>query len=167
MKPENAGFDIYDNVKLFDFGLAKELQPKHRIGEDLYRASGRTGTRRYMSPENALCKPYGKSSDVYSFGVLLWECLTLKQPFEGMDIEQHAKLVVLGGKRPQIPKSWPIFIKLLTCDSWSANRLDRPGFDEICSVLKGELTEREMNLSNRTNDLMNVSITNRELHNPP
>ena len=162
LKPENAGFDIYGNVKLFDFGLAKELQLKHRIGEDLYKASGRTGTRRYMSPEVALCKPYGKSTDVYSFGILLWECLALKQPFEGMDIEKHAKLVVKGDKRPPIPNSWPLFIKLLTSESWAANRLDRPDFNQICSILKGELAVVELNLSNRTNDLMNVSISNRE-----
>lgn len=164
LKPENAGFDIHGNVKLFDFGLAKELQPIHRIGDDLYRSSGRTGTRRYMSPENALCKPYGKSTDVYSFGILLWECLALKQPFEDMGVEQHAKLVVKGGKRPQIPSSWPTYLKLLITESWATLRLDRPDFDEICSVLKGELTDSEMNLSDRTTDLLSKSISNRELH---
>jgi len=32
-----------------------------------------TGSYPYLSPENFLGKPYGRSSDVYSFAVLLWE----------------------------------------------------------------------------------------------
>ncbi len=75
----NAGFDVRGNVKLFDFGLAKELQPRDRIGPGEYNASGRTGTRRYMSPEVALCLPYGKPADVYSFAILFWEVLALEQ----------------------------------------------------------------------------------------
>ena len=119
LKPENAGFDVRGNVKLFDFGLAKELQPKDQIGKDQFNASGRTGTRRYMSPEVALCKPYGKPADVYSFAILFWEILALEQPFKTYGYEKHAKDVVQKGKRPQIVKEWPTFIKAIIRESWA------------------------------------------------
>lgn len=44
-KPDNVGFDIRGDVKLFDFGLAKELMPRERVGKDQYKASGLTGSR--------------------------------------------------------------------------------------------------------------------------
>lgn len=47
LKPENIGFDVYGNAKLFDFGLAKELRVEDQVDKDQYKASGRTGTRRY------------------------------------------------------------------------------------------------------------------------
>jgi len=40
-------------VKLFDFGLSKELKPNQQVGNDQYHSSGLAGTRRYMSPEMA------------------------------------------------------------------------------------------------------------------
>jgi hypothetical protein len=45
LKPENAGFDVRGDVRLFDFGLAKELKPKDLIaGPDEYNCTGYTGT---------------------------------------------------------------------------------------------------------------------------
>ena len=64
LKPDNVGFDIRGDVKLFDFGLTKELRPRDRIRTDEYRASGQTGSRRYMAPEVVLCKNYGLKADI-------------------------------------------------------------------------------------------------------
>ena len=46
-------FDIRNDIKIFDFGLAKELKPIEREGKDEYETSGLAGTRRYMAPEVA------------------------------------------------------------------------------------------------------------------
>ncbi len=46
--PQNIGFDIRGDIKIFDFGLAKELKPSEREGQDAYKTSGLVGTRRYM-----------------------------------------------------------------------------------------------------------------------
>ena len=48
LKPDNIGFDEDGTIKLFDFGLAKELKSKHRLETGKYRMTGSTGSRRYM-----------------------------------------------------------------------------------------------------------------------
>lgn len=60
IKPQNVGFDIRGDIKIFDFGLAKELKPCDREGKDQFRTSGLAGTRRYMAPEVAQVMPYGE-----------------------------------------------------------------------------------------------------------
>ncbi len=47
LKPDNCGFDSKDQLKLFDFGLAKELKQKELIGDGLYNLTGMTGAIRY------------------------------------------------------------------------------------------------------------------------
>ena len=39
------------DIKIFDFGLAKELKPCDKVGPDQFHTSGIAGTRRYMAPE--------------------------------------------------------------------------------------------------------------------
>jgi len=55
LKPDNIGFDEKGIMKLFDFGLAKELKESHKISDGRYEMTGHTGSRRYMSPEG---KPF-------------------------------------------------------------------------------------------------------------
>jgi serine/threonine protein kinase len=57
---QNIGFDIRGDIKIFDFGLAKELKPIECEGKDQYRSSGMAGTQRYMAPEMAQARGYGK-----------------------------------------------------------------------------------------------------------
>lgn len=47
LKPDNCGFDMADEVKLFDFGLAKELKDADSVGDGLYKLTGMTGALRY------------------------------------------------------------------------------------------------------------------------
>eukprot|EP00568_Trieres_chinensis_P009063 CAMPEP_0183314746 /NCGR_PEP_ID=MMETSP0160_2-20130417/49439_1 /TAXON_ID=2839 ORGANISM="Odontella Sinensis, Strain Grunow 1884" /NCGR_SAMPLE_ID=MMETSP0160_2 /ASSEMBLY_ACC=CAM_ASM_000250 /LENGTH=93 /DNA_ID=CAMNT_0025480145 /DNA_START=1 /DNA_END=279 /DNA_ORIENTATION=- len=79
LKPQNIGFDDKNKVKIFDFGIARKLDP----GDEKH-PTGNTGTLRYMAPEVAKCKNYGLEVDVYSFGMLLWEICKWKKPFHKM-----------------------------------------------------------------------------------
>jgi serine/threonine protein kinase len=45
-------------VKIFDFGLAKELRTNERLEDGTYKLTGDTGSPRYMAPEVANCKDY-------------------------------------------------------------------------------------------------------------
>ena len=50
LKPDNVGFDAENNLKIFDFGLAKELKPYKRHDDGTYHLTANTGSRRYMAP---------------------------------------------------------------------------------------------------------------------
>ena len=73
-KPENIGFDIRDDLKVFDFGLCSELRRKDLvIGSDpaTYKLTEECGTFRYMAPEVEMGLPYNQTADVYSFAILV------------------------------------------------------------------------------------------------
>ena len=60
LKPENVGFNIRDDIVLFDFGLAREVLDKDKLTEHTWKLTGETGSLRYMAPEVAKDTPYGK-----------------------------------------------------------------------------------------------------------
>jgi len=49
LKPDNIGFDVRGDVKIFDFGLAREIIPEEKVDDDLYKMSGNTGSLRVSS----------------------------------------------------------------------------------------------------------------------
>eukprot|EP00561_Arcocellulus_cornucervis_P008751 CAMPEP_0185827128 /NCGR_PEP_ID=MMETSP1322-20130828/31893_1 /TAXON_ID=265543 /ORGANISM="Minutocellus polymorphus, Strain RCC2270" /LENGTH=862 /DNA_ID=CAMNT_0028524859 /DNA_START=250 /DNA_END=2838 /DNA_ORIENTATION=- len=161
LKPDNCGFDIRNDVKVFDFGLAKELTARDRVGLDQYKASGLTGSRRYMAPEVVLCKPYGLSVDVFSFGIFLWELLAMKEPFEDYDVHKHARLVVKKGRRPMMKTYWPGYVKQLMESCWATDPRARPTFAEIYQMIKNfpEMCTSSLSMTERTRMLMDRSVT--------
>lgn len=48
-QPSNVGFTKSDRVKIFDFGLAREIVDSKR------KLTGNTGSLRYMAPEGRRC----------------------------------------------------------------------------------------------------------------
>mmetsp|Transcript_14430 Transcript_14430/g.15869 ORF Transcript_14430/g.15869 Transcript_14430/m.15869 type:complete len:474 (-) Transcript_14430:186-1607(-) len=139
LKPDNVGFDVYGDVKLFDFGLAKELHPRKEVEKGEYNLSGNTGSRRYMSPEVALHRPYGKPVDVYGFGLLLWQSITLQVPYEGMGKDEHQEMVILGDERPPLSRYWSSPLKLCMRRSWEHHAAYRPSMESCHKVVKKEI----------------------------
>lgn len=128
------------DVKLFDFGLAKELDPSLKSGcSELYELSGNTGSLRYMAPEVARSEPYNLSADVYSFGLLLWQICSLELPYDGMNRQDHAELVVHGNERPQLDSSWSTPLRILMKRAWEPDPLVRPSMDSIYKILRREI----------------------------
>ena len=127
-------------MRLFDFGLAKELKQRDLVEHpDGYRATGMTGSRRYMAPEVVRSLPYGFSADAYSFGILLWEIMALKTPFERYDASKHLQLVVVGGHRPTMPRTWPAALRTLLRQTWAARPSDRINMAQVCESLQSQL----------------------------
>jgi serine/threonine protein kinase len=128
------------DVKLFDFGLAKELDPSLKSGiSELYELSGNTGSLRYMAPEVARSEPYNLTADVYSFGLLLWQVCSLELPYDGMNRQDHAELVVHGNERPVLDSSWSTPLRILMKRSWEQDPLVRPSMDSIYKILRREI----------------------------
>lgn len=103
LKPANVLFDVTDEPKVADFGLAKLLESEERSWEAT-RTGEPIGTPRYMSPEQAggQTANIGKSSDIYSLGVLLYECLTGQAPFVASSVIETLKKI--GGDEPLSPR---------------------------------------------------------------
>jgi serine/threonine protein kinase len=128
------------DVKIFDFGLAKELDPSLRHGcTEFYELSGNTGSLRYMSPEVARCEPYNLTADVYSFGLLLWQVCSLLLPYDGMNRQDHSDLVVYGNERPQLDSAWSTPLRILMKRAWEPDPSVRPSMESIYKILRREI----------------------------
>jgi len=167
LKPENVGFDVRGEVKLFDFGLALELHPKQKLRSGLYNLAGNVGTPRYMSSEVMRNKPYNLSCDVYSFSILLWQICTLKIPFaEYFDVEPFYQDISVYNKRPMFNKKQnkliPTQLQQLIKSSWSENIFERPTISTLILKLKDEIESLQSeNDDNNTNQCIIASRDDR------
>jgi serine/threonine protein kinase len=145
LKPDNLGFDANGILKLFDFGLAKRLDPMDKTQDGLYMLTGNTGSLRYMAPEVARGEPYDQRVDTYSFGILFWQICSLQTPYAGFSTNMHAEKVVQQGFRPQAETSWPVSWTDMMNRAWNQRMTERPDFDEIAVFLDDQVDELRNN----------------------
>lgn len=147
LKPNNVGFDENGTVKIFDFGLSREL-PKPCVNvNDVYHMSGKIGTVRYMAPEVALSKGYNQKVDTYSWSMLFWQLLTLERPYAEMTRDSHQTRVCHFGERPELRDEWPDSIQRLLERSWSQDMYTRITMLEVCAYLERIEDELQSNLN--------------------
>lgn len=72
--------EVYDFVKILDFGIAKVHTPDQAVPQTMHGAI--FGTPEYMSPEAARGEDVDHRADVYSVGVILFDMITGRPPFE-------------------------------------------------------------------------------------
>ena len=87
IKPENIGFDIRGDVKVFDFGLCKNLDRDKKAEGYGYKLTPTTGSIPFMAPEVAKGLPYDTKADVFSFSLLLWGILNFTTFICSQDLE--------------------------------------------------------------------------------
>lgn len=84
LKPENIMLTPSGQVKILDFGLARQRRPKSEASTaELTDEGAVMGTAGYMSPEQVRGEQADHRSDLFSFGVVLYEMLSGKRPFAG------------------------------------------------------------------------------------
>jgi len=155
---QNIGFDADNVVKVFDFGLARQLNPNNvysgqGVDDDdaLYKdMTAMTGTMRYMAGEVALGLPYGKKADVHSLAIIFYEVLSLFKAYANVTLSanEFTKDVIQAGVRPSMEAIWwPASIKQLITEMWETDSAKRPSSQQVHDRLEAILrdsTEEEL-----------------------
>ena len=141
LKSENLGFDVRDDIKIFDFGLAKDVSKLDLDDDGTYKLTGYTGSIIYMAPEVMTYKPYNFKADVYSFGILFWELISLKVPYTKYNVNLITKLVGQKGMRPAIDPKWSDELGRTMKLCWSDDINARPSFDELTKIISALTNE--------------------------
>jgi len=157
LKPDNIGFDVRGDVKIFDFGLAREFPKSEVMTYGTYQMSGKTGSLRYMAPEVALEKPYNETVDVYSLAILAWEIFEMNTPFRGYSVAMHNELVIGKGGRPKLNPKWGDRLCGWLTKAWSAKIPDRPDTKTCKNLLRDEINSCQDDVE----DFSQIDVSNR------
>jgi tetratricopeptide (TPR) repeat protein len=119
IKPSNIMIDDNGQVKVLDFGLAKQLTKEHGQSSEpeaqtLLSTETQSGvvlgTPAYLSPEQATGGAIDGRSDLFSLGTLLYEAITGRTPFGGNSFIEiaanvlHVEPALPSKVNPKVPQ---------------------------------------------------------------
>ncbi|KAL1536377.1 serine/threonine-protein kinase CTR1 isoform X2 [Salvia divinorum] len=130
LKSPNLLVDRNWTVKVCDFGLSRFK------ANTFISSKSVAGTPEWMAPEFLRGEPSNEKSDVYSFGVILWELVTMQQPWSGLSPAQVVGAVAFQNRRLAIPPNTsPVLVSLMEA-CWADDPAERPSFVSIVDTLK-------------------------------
>jgi eukaryotic-like serine/threonine-protein kinase len=122
VNPGNIFLTYGNEVKLFDFGLAKAKGKRHTT-----RAGVIKGKVSYLSPEQIEMLPLDGRSDIYALGVALWELTTMRRLFQAStDLEVVA--AIRAGRVPdarELAPNYPDRLWSIVSKALQRDRADR------------------------------------------
>ncbi|MEZ6194553.1 MAG: tetratricopeptide repeat protein [Planctomycetota bacterium] len=143
VKPANIMVDREGRPVLLDFGLAHDDTSDG--GLVVTRTGDVLGTPAYMSPEQIRGQRLDRRTDVYSLGVTLFECLSMRRPFEAATRDALHRAItqdeppLLGRVLPRVDRD----LEVVIATALARNRDERYATarefaDEIGRVLADE-----------------------------
>ena len=128
IKPSNVVLSADGVARLGDLGLSRWFSSKTA------HARSMVGTPYYMSPECIRGQPYEWSSDVWSLGCLLYELVTLRNPFfkDGLNYYTLGKLITSGTVDP-LPASASPELTQLVGAMLQRDPTQRPSLSEVAA----------------------------------
>jgi serine/threonine-protein kinase len=101
LKPANILITATGEVKVADFGLAREMD----LAKGVTATGAALGTALYMAPEQVSAKPATPRTDIYALGIILYEALTGTSPHAGRGLMDIYKKTMLETPVPPSKKN--------------------------------------------------------------
>ena len=98
LKPENILLSRHDQIKIVDFGLAKQGTDSEGLlaTEEMLTGPGSfLGTLAYAAPEQHRNLPVDQRTDIFALGVVLFKMLTGELPFQGQNLLELVQAINL------------------------------------------------------------------------
>ncbi|EDV30048.1 uncharacterized protein Dana_GF15984 [Drosophila ananassae] len=114
------------NLKICDFGT---------VADKSTMMTNNRGSAAWMAPEVFEGSKYTEKCDIFSWAIVLWEVLSRKQPFKGIDNAYTIQWKIYKGERPPLLTTCPKRIENLMTACWKTAPEDRPSMQYIVGVM--------------------------------
>lgn len=142
LKPRNIRVLDNDEIKVFDFGIAKALSLSRKVTRNDF------GSSAYMSPERIESGNIDAQAEFWAVGVLLYEMVSGVQPFRALDTARLERRIRERRAPPPLGEECPIGLqaiiaKLLAAAVGDRYRSAQEIREELQRTVDGEQTMAE------------------------
>ena len=116
-------------AKITDYGLSRsaDLTTAATIMQTSAQGTAK-GTPAYMAPELLDSNTFTEKTDVFAFAIVIWEVLTGRIPWEGLNAVQIGMQYLVRQSRPPSPGAAPHDLVQLMWNCWEQDPDNRPDF---------------------------------------
>ncbi|XP_028783038.1 serine/threonine-protein kinase CTR1 [Neltuma alba] len=137
LKSPNLLVDDTYTVKVCDFGLSRTK------ANTFLSSKTAAGTPEWMAPEVIRGEPSNEKCDIFSFGVILWELVTLQQPWRNLNPSQVVAAVGFMDRRLEMPTYVNPKVVALIQLCWAVEPSSRPSFSYIMNFLQQMIADTQ------------------------